>query len=216
MALPVVLYIPNILGYIRILLAFYALHQSGDEPTRAVILFILSASLDLIDGILARSLNQISSFGVLLDIVADNILRTCGWMAVAILPTTSIKMHMVTATIISLEWMTMLATQLHANSGSSQQHWKLQRDNDPWIVRALFANNFKNPLGILSMYGLFSSYLFAFGAEHSQIHNAVPLFEFFQYTAYLGRALSLVVECWMIKNYASLVIEKDTNSQKAE
>lgn len=205
MAVPVVLYVPNILGYIRILLAFYALHQSSKEPVQAVILFIVSAILDLFDGILARILNQTSSFGILLDIAADNILRTCGWMAVA---STSTVFQVMAAAIICLEWTTMLCTQLHANT--YQQHWKMQRDNDPWIVRALFANNFKNPIGMLSMYGLFSSYLWAFGAQHPQLYQNIPLFNFFQYAAYLGRALSMVVEIWMIQNYVSLVIDKDS------
>jgi CDP-diacylglycerol--inositol 3-phosphatidyltransferase len=199
MALPVVLYLPNVLGYIRIALAFYALHQAKTNPTLAIPLFIGSAFLDWFDGVLARRLQQTSSFGILLDIAADNILRTCGWMAVqGVLP----------AFLVCVEWITMLSTQLHAHQ--AQKHWKQQRENDPWIVRALFANNFQNPIGILSMYGLFSSYLWALAAQHPDLYQAIPLFAFFQYTAYLGRAVSLVVECWMIHSYLKMVIEKDS------
>ena len=210
MALPVALYLPNILGYARILLAFWGLYKSFFDPVEAVLLFILSASLDLFDGILARALNQTSAFGVLVDIAADNILRTCGWMAAALDPEASPSLKLVSAGVICLEWITMLSTQLHANI--SQQHWKAQRENDPILVRALFANGFKNPIGALSMYGLFSSYLWAYGAHHAQLYERIPMYELLQYTAYIGRVLSIFVELYMVKSYLSLVIDRDAKT----
>ena len=65
MPLPIHLYIPNLLGYARIILAFVGLHLSDTQPGAAVVTWIFSATLDLFDGILARKLDQCSKLGVL-------------------------------------------------------------------------------------------------------------------------------------------------------
>ncbi|CAB9497073.1 diacylglycerol--inositol 3-phosphatidyltransferase [Seminavis robusta] len=214
-SLPVFLYIPNLLGYARIVLSFYAMYLSDRFPRQTVVVFTLSGSLDLFDGMLARALNQTSSLGVLVDIAADNIMRTCSWMAAASCPDASAGLKTVASIIVCVEWMTMLATQLHA--GVHGQHWKESREHDPWLVRALFANNFRNPIGILSIYGLFTANLFSYGYHHpAELRDTVPFFYAFFYLAYVGRALSLVVELWMIRNYLVLVVAKDTQQQHAE
>jgi len=218
-AIPVPLYISNILCYARMVLALYGLAiSSSGRPVETVVVFVVASLLDLVDGPLARALGQTSSLGILLDIAADNILRTCGWMAAVmsscntsddaagssstpLLPT-------IAAFIICVEWITMLSTQLHATH--SEQHWKSEREHDPWLVRALFANNFRNPIGIVVIYGLFSSSLWAYGSHHPQIYDNIPLFDICKYLAYCGRALGLAVELWMIKGYLALVILKDS------
>jgi phosphatidylglycerophosphate synthase len=87
--------------------------------------------LDLFDGILARLLNQTSSFGVFLDIVADNILRTIVWIAAALASSAasigsrtlwSDLLPFCCSFIVCLEWATMVSTQVHAAQNS--QHWK--------------------------------------------------------------------------------------------
>lgn len=207
--LSVYLYIPNLLGYARIYLAFYGMYlSSNNKPVEAVITFVLSASLDLFDGILARALKQTSAFGILLDIAADNILRTCGWIAAIGHPETSPLLKTTAVAIICLEWITMLATQLHA--AHSQQHWKAERANDPWLVRTLYANGFKNPIGIIVVYGLFSANLWTYGEFHPELYDNIPYFDLFKYVAYFGRALGCCVELWMNKGYLSLVIQQDT------
>ena len=207
-SLPVALFVPNILCYVRICMAFYGLFWSSTEPFLAVIIFIASAFLDLFDGILARALHQTSSLGILLDIAADNILRTCGWVAAAGNEKASPFVKTVAAAVVCVEWITMLSTQLHA--AHSEKHWKSERENDPWFVRKLFSNNFRNPIGILSIYGLFSSGLWTFGSLHTELYDVIPLFDIFKNLAYIGRVLSLAVELWMIKGYLSLVIQKDS------
>lgn len=207
MAIPVPLYVPNLLGYVRILLSFVGLRLSTTNPFLCVAIWVVSASLDLIDGILARALNQKSYFGVLLDISADNILRTTIWVAAA---SSDSFYAMGTCIIVSLEWMTMVSTQLHATQSGS--HWKSTRENDPWLLKAIFSNNFRNPLGALCIYGLFSSGLFAYGSCHKELIEILPLFTFWKYLAYAGRCISIIVEIWMIRGYIGLVIEQDTES----
>jgi phosphatidylglycerophosphate synthase len=205
---PVALYIPNLLAYARIILAFVGLHFADTRPRLAVGTWIFSASLDLIDGILARALHQTSSLGILLDIAADNVLRTTIWVATA----TTDQLRLVACIVISLEWITMLATQLHATQSGT--HWKATRENDPWIVRAIFANNFRRPMGIWTIYGLFTAGLFAYMTPHKDHFEMIPYFNTFKYLAYSGRVLSSLVEIWLTLGYLGLVIERDTTASK--
>jgi phosphatidylglycerophosphate synthase len=207
MTLPVALYIPNLLGYARINLAFLGLHYSQTKPVLACLIWIFSASLDLIDGILARALNQCSSLGVLLDIGADNILRTTTWMAAS----AEGSHQLVAALLISLEWTTMVCTQLHATQ--SGNHWKESRENDPWLVRAMFANNFKTLLGAWCVYGLFSAGFFAYASHHQVFAENIPLFDLWKYLAFSGRGITVLAELWLCKGYLSLVIERDTEAR---
>jgi len=207
MPLLIPLYIPNLLGYARIILAFVGLHLSDTQPGAAVLTWIFSATLDLFDGILARKLDQCSSLGVLIDIAADNILRTTVWVAVA----DQSSYGVLVSIIISLEWTTMICTQLHATQ--SRTHWKTQRENDPWLLKQIFANNFRGPLGCSVIYGLFFANLFVYGSQHPELEEKVaeriPIFTFCKYAAFCGRALSMLAELWMCKGYLSLVIARD-------
>ena len=50
----ILLYIPNLLGYLRIVLAFLSLKYFMVNPDRNVDILVVSALLDAIDGPLAR------------------------------------------------------------------------------------------------------------------------------------------------------------------
>ncbi|HXZ54626.1 MAG TPA: CDP-diacylglycerol--glycerol-3-phosphate 3-phosphatidyltransferase [Burkholderiales bacterium] len=75
--------VPNLLTWLRIIMiplvigVFYAPQtwlSSWQQNLIATILFIAAAITDLLDGYLARRLNQISAFGAFLDPVADKLM----------------------------------------------------------------------------------------------------------------------------------------------
>lgn len=211
-SLPVPLYVPYILGYVRILLAFYGLRRADSQPVAAVAVWICSAMLDMLDGVAARALNQTSSLGIVLDIVADNVLRSCIWIAVASAPTTDAKHSywtIVASTIICLEWTTLFATQTHA--ALSKTHWKEARQRDPWLIQVYFSNGFFNPIGIFGIYGhgLFAANIFAYGSMHSILYENVPFFRAWMALAFVGRAMSACVELWLIGSYCRHVVQQD-------
>ena len=225
MTLPVALYVPNLLGYARISLAFAGLQHATNRPATAVGLWIGSGLLDLFDGILARLLRQTSSMGVFLDVAADNILRTIVWVSVAIVWSPSSEFDAVApypemivpslcCAIVCLEWTTMVATQVHAVENS--QHWKEARRNDPWIIRTFFASNFRNPLGVLGFYGLFAANLFAFGYRHPVIHSSIPQYDMFMYIAFLGRLLSAAIEIYFCASYFSYLVQTDGQRKRSD
>jgi phosphatidylglycerophosphate synthase len=210
-SLPVVLYVPNILCYARIVLAFVGLQFASTRPVTAVTIWIASATLDFFDGLLARVLNQTSSFGVVLDIAADNILRSCVWVAVAAANPSYLA---VSCFVLCLEWTTMVSTQVHASSHS--MHWKESRERDPWFVQSFFAANFRNPLGALGIFGLFAANLFAYGSQHPILVESIPLFNLWKNIAFIGRGVAMFVELWFCKGYVSYILEQDSKTKTSK
>ena len=62
----VLLYVPNLIGYARIILLFLSLRTMLTDPYTTAALYMLSALLDAFDGMAARKLNQCTKFGAML------------------------------------------------------------------------------------------------------------------------------------------------------
>jgi phosphatidylglycerophosphate synthase len=153
--LPIPLFLPNILCYSRIILSFLSVYTSSltvgsVQPFLYVcftaLAWIIASILDHLDGKLARHFNQCSQFGVLLDIIADNILRGSSWMACIVVATSSNSRNeddgfstcilcMLAVGFTTMEWMTMFSTQMLAVH-KDRSHWKELNSNP--------ANRFQN------------------------------------------------------------------------
>jgi len=68
---PIFVYVPNLIGYSRILFAFAAFYYSYDNPNYFFVFYMLSSILDAFDGFAARALGQATEFGAVLDMVTD-------------------------------------------------------------------------------------------------------------------------------------------------
>src|SRR5205085_6277331 len=93
--------LPNVLTVIRILLVpvliVALLEKTGDGDLLAAIVFAVASLTDAIDGYLARSRNWITTFGKLMDPIADKLLivaalitivslsRVAAWVAMVII-----------------------------------------------------------------------------------------------------------------------------------
>lgn len=67
----VLLYVPNLIGYTRVLLALVSLYFMKWHPKYCTFTYGLSCLLDALDGHAARRLGQTSQFGAILDMVTD-------------------------------------------------------------------------------------------------------------------------------------------------
>ncbi|KAL9641957.1 hypothetical protein ABK040_004014 [Willaertia magna] len=70
-AYKIYLYIPNIIGYLRVTLSLLSFFLYETYPKLVLIMYTLSFLLDGLDGIAARHYNQCSRFGAVLDMVTD-------------------------------------------------------------------------------------------------------------------------------------------------
>ncbi|XP_019877852.1 CDP-diacylglycerol--inositol 3-phosphatidyltransferase [Aethina tumida] len=70
------LFVPNLIGYARIVLAIISFYFMPTHYTIAVVCYVVSALLDAFDGHAARMLNQGTKFGGMLDQLTDR----CGTM----------------------------------------------------------------------------------------------------------------------------------------
>lgn len=68
-------YVPNVIGYIRVLTAIAAVTLAFTPSALPLFFWIYGFSyfLDALDGVAARALNQVSRFGAVLDMVTDRI-----------------------------------------------------------------------------------------------------------------------------------------------
>ncbi|KAL4935570.1 hypothetical protein BDV06DRAFT_217329 [Aspergillus oleicola] len=73
----VFLFIPNLIGYTRILLALTSLHYMPYHPRTCSLLYSISCLLDALDGLAARHFKQSTRFGAVLDMITDRCTTTC-------------------------------------------------------------------------------------------------------------------------------------------
>ena len=180
-------------------------------------------SLDMVDGALARALGQTSRLGAVLDVVADNLARSHLYMVVSGLYTHEDLAHgdggawrwgALLGGIVIVEWATFAAS--HASAMASNIHWKAAREagEAPLLLRLIFANGFKNPLGVVVIGGVSLLPCWMYIHYHF-IHAIQPLAElsalFYAVGAVLlvGRVLGLAAESYVISQHVALLLDMD-------
>lgn len=73
----VFLFVPNLIGYLRIILLIISSYYITSSHRLGLALYLLSSSMDAVDGFAARLLNQSSTFGSMLDMITDRVSTMC-------------------------------------------------------------------------------------------------------------------------------------------
>uniref|UniRef100_A0A1B6MPI6 CDP-diacylglycerol--inositol 3-phosphatidyltransferase n=1 Tax=Graphocephala atropunctata TaxID=36148 RepID=A0A1B6MPI6_9HEMI len=71
------LFVPNLIGYARIVLAIISFYYMATEWSIAVVCYVVSGLLDALDGHAARYFNQSTKFGAILDQLTDRCGTAC-------------------------------------------------------------------------------------------------------------------------------------------
>ncbi|KAM8768529.1 uncharacterized protein AB9X84_022727 isoform 1-T1 [Acanthopagrus schlegelii] len=186
MGLQVLLYWPNVIGYIRIGLVLAA-WAASETPALFVPLYSASTALDGVDGWLARRLGQSSRFGAWLDVVVDNmgrgmlwsLLFEWGWL------------------VSALEWCVFVC-----NHNTRGDHWKNSFTTSPRFIRAIMANGFRTPLGTWVVSGLHCLPLWLYGCQWDLLTRWLYLPSWIQTLGTVllgaGRLLALSAEIWCV------------------
>ncbi|BHF72990.1 hypothetical protein SprV_0401606200 [Sparganum proliferum] len=113
----VFVFVPNLIGYARILLLLYACWYMTTNFSRTVISYLLSSLLDAFDGYAARLLNQSTKFGAMLDMLSDRCATMCLLFALSTFYPRYIFLFQLSALVdIASHWLHM---HVSIQSGSS-------------------------------------------------------------------------------------------------
>ncbi|XP_064392898.1 uncharacterized protein LOC135340487 [Halichondria panicea] len=199
-------YIPNLIGYLRLILLLVA-WIFFDKIVVFLPLYIVSALLDCVDGIVARRLKQTSEFGAWLDVLIDNIGRSIIW---ARLP------YSWGVFVLCVEWSVFVCTH------TSGHAWKNSFGSAPWWVKSVMENGFYSVMGLITISGLHGLPPYLYFYNHVQLHPELfpqifqtlhPLLVLPVVALGAGRLLCMAVEVWCIREHALHLAHREVDNQ---
>jgi CDP-diacylglycerol--inositol 3-phosphatidyltransferase len=133
------LFVPNLIGYSRIVLALASLYYMPLHPRTCSALYSVSCLLDALDGYAARKFEQSTKFGAVLDMVTDRCTTSCLLVFLAqAFPRWSIVFQGLISLDLASHYMHMYAT---LSMGGSDRSHKSIDESRSWILRQYYSNN---------------------------------------------------------------------------
>ncbi|EAL65018.1 hypothetical protein ACTFIW_007221 [Dictyostelium discoideum] len=157
-------YVPNIIGYFRVIFAILAFKYSHDEYVKFFVFYAISALLDMADGHAARLLNQCSQFGALLDMITDR----CSTIALMVVLSHFYKDYEnYFIALITLDIVSHFARLCATLQSGSKSH-KAVKENHIKIMKIYYGNKYFLAFMCFGNEGFFLfSYLYHFYATSS-------------------------------------------------
>jgi len=131
----VYLFVPNIIGYFRIIFAFVSYYYAYSNWQLMVFFYLLSQLLDAFDGWAARLLGQSSRFGAVLDMVTD---RFSTNIVLAILAHLYVEYSMVFWSLAILDYVSHWA-QMYSTLLTGMESHKTMNITNP-LIRLYYTN----------------------------------------------------------------------------
>lgn len=101
-------YYPNLIGYTRVISAILSFNLADKYPITAIAFYTFSFLLDALDGLAARTFNQATQFGAVLDMVTDRFATACLCFNIAaVYPSSRFILQCLTALDIVSHWFHM-------------------------------------------------------------------------------------------------------------
>ncbi|XP_042985815.1 CDP-diacylglycerol--inositol 3-phosphatidyltransferase 1-like isoform X2 [Carya illinoinensis] len=196
--LSVYLYIPNIIGYIRILMNCLAFAVCFSNKKLFSILYLISFVCDALDGYFARKLNQVSTFGAVLDMVTDRISTACLLVILSQVYRPGLIFLSLLALDIASHWLQMYSTFLFGRASH-----KDVKDSTNWLFKAYYGNRIFMAYCCVSCEVL---YIVLFLVAKNQTDGVIDVLV---YTAKQNSLLSLLVALalfgWAIKQAINII-----------
>ncbi|XP_023633977.1 probable CDP-diacylglycerol--inositol 3-phosphatidyltransferase 2 isoform X2 [Capsella rubella] len=177
--LSVYLYIPNLVGYLRVLLNCIAF----SNKTLFSLLYFFSFCCDAVDGWCARKFNQVSTFGAVLDMVTDR---------------PSLVFLSLLALDIASHWLQMYSTFL-----SGKTSHKDVKDSTSWLCRLYYGNRMLMGYCCVSCEVLYIILLLIAKKQTEDLMNVVV--ESLTQISPLSILLTLNIFGWLIKQIINVI-----------
>ncbi|CAM0136318.1 phosphatidylinositol synthase 1 (CDP-alcohol phosphatidyltransferase1) [Umbelopsis sp. WA50703] len=130
-------FVPNLIGYSRIILAAISLYYMPIHPKVCVTLYCISCLLDAVDGTAARYFNQCSKFGAVLDMVTDRCTTTC---LLCFLSNAYPSYTLIFQALISLDFSSHYIHMYSSLVDGASSHKNISQSSNP-LLRAYYTNN---------------------------------------------------------------------------
>ena len=196
--LQVLMFIPNIIGYIRVVFLVIA-WSKWENPSQFLAFFFVSAILDMFDGAAARYFQQKSEFGAWFDIVIDNFSRGMIWS----------RLYPEWGNFVAgIEWLTFVCTH---NLGTKWKDAAFVYEQ-PSIVKKIMSNGFYSPVGFLTISGMWLLPVWLYLKKMLQLptvisgHRVDFLYLMLTMILCCGRLLALIAELWYILMHIRVLI----------
>lgn len=131
--LSVYLYIPNIIGYIRVIINCGGFALCYTNKPLFAFLYFFSFVCDGLDGYLARKFNQVSTFGAVLDMVTDRVSTACLLALLSQFYSPGLIFLALLGLDIASHWLQMYSSFL-----SGKTSHKDVRDESNWLLKAYY------------------------------------------------------------------------------
>ncbi|KAJ5070148.1 cdp-diacylglycerol--inositol 3-phosphatidyltransferase [Anaeramoeba ignava] len=223
-------YVPNLIGYLRLILMSISFFSFQKHPVLTVTSYFFSYLLDYADGFTARLFNQCSMFGAVLDMVTDRS-TSCGLLMVVgtLYPKYTSFFTLTSALDICSHWMQMYASLVdhktsHKKIDSNQNillriYYGSRLFMGTLIVgtetfgNALYLNRFSNQLIQKYPFLDFSSFVPSFTFYSFKINNIFAFLSAVTFPLFLIKQIVHVVQFF---SAASKIIEKDLDAKIKE
>ncbi|KAJ8538429.1 hypothetical protein K7X08_027650 [Anisodus acutangulus] len=214
--LNVYLYIPNIIGYLRILMNCVAFAVCFVDKKLFSLLYFVSFVCDALDGWFARKFNQASTFGAVLDMVTDRVSTACLLVILSQVYRPGLVFLSLLALDISSHWLQMYSTFLVGKTSH-----KDVKDSSSWLFRLYYGNRMFMGYCCVSCEVLYITlFLLARNETDSLIdvlvNTATTSWIYFVYLALLlfGWAIKQFVNVIQMKTAADACVLYDVNKKQ--
>lgn len=212
----VYLYIPNIIGYMRILMNCCAFAICFTDKMLFSILYFVSFVCDALDGWFARKFNQVSTFGAVLDMVTDRISTACLLVILSQVYRPGLIFLSLLALDIGSHWLQMYSSFLAGKTSH-----KDVKDSSSWLFRTYYGNRKFMAFCCISCEVLYIL-LFLLAENHPQglinvlINSAMKSWLYFSLFSLLlfGWATKQLVNLIQIKTAADACVHYDIAKQQ--
>mmetsp|Transcript_40064 Transcript_40064/g.45959 ORF Transcript_40064/g.45959 Transcript_40064/m.45959 type:complete len:152 (-) Transcript_40064:186-641(-) len=138
MSTHILLYVPNIIGYVRAIFMVLSWNEAITNPNRFLLFYGISYLLDMADGFAARTFNQCSKFGAVLDMVLDRI-STASLFAILAnaYPNIAVIFYFFLGLDLGSHWLQMCSTYMAGDLSH-----KGDNKDETFIVRMYYKSRF--------------------------------------------------------------------------